>query len=63
MEHQYTVEQLIADLQRLSDEKKQLPIIIACPNGEVTRPHIRLWYDDPFDIWKQPPNKIFLSYQ
>jgi hypothetical protein len=43
MEH--TIDSFIKELQSISEDKRKLPLVIQCPNGEFTSPSIKMMFD------------------
>lgn len=41
-----TVREFIKDLERISEDKKDLPIIIVCPNGLEVEPSIKMKFEN-----------------
>lgn len=41
-----TVNEFIIELQSISSEKKELPIIIQCPNGLEVEPKIKMKFEN-----------------
>jgi hypothetical protein len=58
-----TVNQFIKELQLISEEKrKYLPIVIECPNGELTSPSIKMMWNTPLMI-EETPDRILISWK
>ena len=58
-----TIDDFIKELQRISEEKRNLPLVVQCPNGEVTTPSIKMMWDDPMEIMSKPPDKMIISWR
>ena len=58
-----TINDFIKELQNISEEKRKLPLIIFCPNGEETYPKIRMRWEDPFDWLKKGPDKMVIHWE
>lgn len=58
-----TVNEFIAELQRLSDDKKKLPLVVQCPNGELTFPSIKMIWDKQEDMLRKNPDKMMISWR
>jgi hypothetical protein len=58
-----TINELIIQLSRISEEKRNLPLVIQCPNGELTSPSIKMMWDDPFDMLDHGPDKMILTWK
>lgn len=41
-----TIDTFIKELQSISEEKRQLPLIIQCPNGEEVAPSIKMKFEN-----------------
>lgn len=41
-----TINKFIKKLQAISPEKRDLPLIIICPNGEETNPSIKMKFEN-----------------
>jgi hypothetical protein len=57
-----TVEDLIQELQLLSEEKRKLPIVVEASNEQFLSPTIKLFWDDAMDTFEKSPDKIIISY-
>ena len=57
-----TIDDFIKELQRISEDKRKLPLVIQCPNGELTSPTIKMVWDDPMEIWTKSPDKMIISW-
>jgi hypothetical protein len=44
MEH--TIDSFIKELQSISEDKRKLPLVIQCPNGETTSPSIKMLFNE-----------------
>ena len=58
-----TIDDFIKELQRISEEKRKLPLVVQCPNGEVTTPSIKMMWDDPMEMMSKPPDKMIISWR
>jgi hypothetical protein len=45
-----TIDDFIKELQRISEDKRKLPLVIQCPNGELTSPSIKMMWDEPLEM-------------
>ena len=43
-----TIDGFIKELQRISPEKRKLPLVITCPNGLQVEPEIKMQTDSGF---------------
>ena len=41
-----TIDDFIKELQRISPDKRQLPLVIVCPNGNITSPCVKMLMRD-----------------
>jgi len=58
-----TIDDFIKELQRISEEKRKLPLVIQCPNGELTSPSIKMMWDDQAKVFEKGPDKMFISWR
>ena len=58
-----TINDFIAQLNRISKEKRELPLVIVAPNGELTPPAVKMIWDDPFDMLDHGPDKMLLTWK
>jgi hypothetical protein len=58
-----TIDDFIKELQRISEDKRKLPLVIQCPNGELTSPSIKMMWDEPLEMLKKNPDKMFISWR
>jgi hypothetical protein len=58
-----TIDDFIKELQRISEDKRKLPLVIQCPNGELTSPSIKMMWDEPFRILEGEPDKMIISWR
>jgi hypothetical protein len=63
MKMQKTINDFIKELQQISEEKRELPLIIAAPNGQEVSPNIKMVWDNPMDFGKTKPNKMLISWR
>ena len=57
-----TIDDFIKELQLISEDKRKLPLVIRCPYGELTSPSIKMMWDDPMEMLKKSPDKMFISW-
>jgi hypothetical protein len=57
-----TVNDLIQELQLLSEEKRKLPIVVEASNEQFLSPTIKLFWDNPMDTFEKSPDKVIISY-
>jgi len=58
-----TIDDFIKELQRISEDKRKLPLVVQCPNGEFTSPSIKMMWDEPFRILEGDPDKMIISWK
>jgi hypothetical protein len=58
-----TIDDFIKELQRISENKRKLPLVIQCPNGELTSPSIKMMWDEPLMIFEKEPDKMIISWK
>ena len=58
-----TIDDFIKELQRISEDKRKLPLVVQCPNGELTSPSIKMMWDDPLMMFEKEPDKMFISWR
>lgn len=57
-----TLNDFIKELQRISEDKKELPLVIDCPNGVEVYPSIRMRWSNPFDAHDLPADKMVITW-
>jgi hypothetical protein len=57
-----TVDDLIQELQLLSEEKRKLPIVVEASNKQFLSPTIKLFWDNPMDTFEKSPDKVVISW-
>jgi hypothetical protein len=58
-----TIDDFIKELQMISEDKRKLPLVIQCPNGELTSPSIKMMWDDQTKVFEKGPDKMFISWR
>lgn len=58
-----TIDDFIKELQRISEDKRKLPLVIQCPNGELTSPSIKMMWDEPLMMFEKEPDKMIISWR
>ena len=56
------INQFIKELQTISEEKRKLPLVIACPNGLLVEPNIKMCFDENI-MFVDPPDKMIITWQ
>lgn len=57
------INDLIKELQAISEEKRKLPLVIDCPNGLEVFPSIKMRWDNPLEMLSKGPNKMVITWQ
>ena len=58
-----TIDDFIKELQRISENKRKLPLVIQCPNGELTSPSIKMMWDEPLEMFEKEPDKMIITWR
>lgn len=58
-----TIDDFIKELQMISKDKRSLPLVIQCPNGELTSPSIKMMWDNQMEIFEKSPDKMIISWR
>jgi hypothetical protein len=58
-----TIDDLIRELQSISEDKRKLPLVIDCPNGLEVSPKIKMRWDDPMEMLSKQPDKMVITWQ
>lgn len=58
-----TIDDFIKELQRISEDKRKLPLVIQCPNGELVSPSIKMMWDEPLMMFEKEPDKMIISWR
>jgi len=58
-----TTDDFIKELQMISEDKRKLPLVVQCPNGELTYPTIKMFWDDQSNVGKTNPDKMFIDWR
>jgi hypothetical protein len=59
-----TIDDFIKELQMISEDKRKLPLVVQCPNGELTSPSIKMFWHCPFEMLsKSLPDKMIVSWE
>lgn len=58
-----TIDDFIKELQRISEDKRKLPLVIQCPNGELTSPSIKMMWDEPLMMFEKEPDKMIITWR
>ncbi len=58
-----TIDDFIKELQRISEDKRKLPLVVQCPNGSLTSPSIKMMWDEPLMMFEKEPDKMIISWR
>ncbi len=58
-----TIDDFIKELQRISEDKRKLPLVVQCPNGELTSPSIKMMWDEPLMMFEKEPDKMIIDWR
>ena len=58
-----TINDFIKELQMISEDKRELPLVIKCPNGQLSSPKIKMLWDDPMEIFTKSPDKMIITWE
>jgi len=58
-----TIDDFMKELQRISENKRKLPLVIQCPNGELTSPSIKMMWDEPIEMFEKEPDKMIITWR
>jgi hypothetical protein len=47
----------------VSEDKRKLPLVIQCPNGELTSPSVKMMWDKPLEMFEKAPDKMIITYK
>jgi len=58
-----TIDDFIIELQRISEDKRKLPLVISCSNGELAYPSIKMLWNDQSEIFSgKLPDKMIITF-
>lgn len=58
-----TIDDFIKELQRISEDKRKLPLVVQCPNGELTSPSIKMMWEEPLMMFEKEPDKMIITWR
>ena len=58
-----TINEFIKYLQRISPDKRELPLVIDCPNGLEVYPAITMRWDVPMEMMDHGPDKMVITWK
>ena len=56
-----TINDFIKELQSISEDKRELPLVIEAPNNELHPPEIKMFWDNPLGVFTTKPNKMIIT--
>lgn len=62
-QHIKTINDFIKELQAISPEKRELPLVTDCPNGLEVFPSIKMRWTNQFDIMQKGPDKMVITWR
>lgn len=58
-----TINDFIKELQNISPDKRELPLVIGLPNGELGSPVIKMFFEEPNYVMSgNGPDKMIITY-
>lgn len=58
-----TIDDFIKELQKISENKRKLPLVIQAPNGELLPPSIKMILDELLKMFEKEPDKMIITYK
>lgn len=58
-----TIDDFIKELQRISEDKRKLPLVIDCPNGMEVYPAIKMRWDNIAETFTKAPDKMVITWR
>jgi hypothetical protein len=58
-----TIDDFIKELQMISEDKRKLPLVVQCPNGELTSPSIKMVWGNPMEMMEKSPDKMIITWR
>jgi hypothetical protein len=59
-----TINDFIKELQAISPDKRELPLVVECPNGLEVSPSIKMRWDNPMEILSgKAPDKMVITWR
>lgn len=58
-----TINDFIRELQMISPDKRDLPLVIDCPNGLEVEPSIKMRWSDPLKMFSEGPDKMVITWR
>ena len=58
-----TIDDFIKELQSISEDKRKLPLVVQCPNGELTYPKIKMLWDNPMEMMEKKDHIMFIDWR
>ena len=57
-----TINDFIRELQSISEDKRNLPLVIDCPNGLQVYPKVKMRWDNKYEILQTKPDKMVITW-
>lgn len=58
-----TIDDFIIELQRISPDKRKLPLVIDSPYGLQVYPKIKMRWDKPLEMLSKEPDKMVITWE
>jgi len=58
-----TIDDFIKELQSICENKRKLPLVVQCPNGELTSPSIKMVWDISTEMMEKGPDKMIITWR
>lgn len=58
-----TIDDFIKELQKISENKRKLPLVIQALNGELLPPSIKMILDELLKMFEKEPDKMIITYK
>lgn len=58
-----TIDDFIKELQSISEDKRKLPLVVQCPNGELTSPSIKMLWDNPMEMMEKKDHIMIITWR
>lgn len=58
-----TINDFIKELQAISADKRELPLVVDCPNGLEVFPSIKMRWTNQYDVMTTKPDKMVITWR
>lgn len=58
-----TINDFIKELQAISADKRELPLVADCPNGLEVFPSIKMRWTNQYDVMTTTPDKMVITWR